>query len=122
MTLARSSSDDPLEWFIYLGVIVVYALGRWFFAWRQARRDGQSHPARAALAEDDSSGTTRRIPYGAASSYRQLFGFFGSGLAVALVASLTHGRLRVTLMWTIIPLLPLALAYLDFRRSREARD
>ncbi|MGW2794404.1 hypothetical protein ACWC9H_31355 [Streptomyces sp. NPDC001251] len=122
MRLARSASDDPLEWFLYLGVVVVYALGRWFFAWRQARRDGQIHPLRAVLAEDDDSETMRRTPYGGFSSYRQFFGFVGSAAAVALVASLTHGRLRVSLMWTIVPLLTLALAYLDFRLSRKARD
>ncbi|MFF3155634.1 hypothetical protein, partial [Streptomyces sp. NPDC057910] len=122
MRLARSASDDPLEWFLYLGVVVVSALGRWFFAWRQARRDGQIHPLRAVLAEDDDSETMRRTPYGGFSSYRQFFGFVGSAAAVALIASLTHGRLQVSLMWTIVPLLTLALAYLDFRLPRKARD
>ncbi|MFE3687722.1 hypothetical protein ACFXPM_31440 [Streptomyces sp. NPDC059095] len=74
---------------LYLGVVVVYALGRWFSAWRQARRDGQSHPLRALLAEDDDSETMRRTPYGGFSSYRQFFGFVGSAAAVALIASLT---------------------------------
>ncbi|MFB7774504.1 hypothetical protein ACFC0S_33480, partial [Streptomyces sp. NPDC056084] len=105
-----------------MGVVVVYALGRWFFAWRQARRDGQIHPLRAVLAEDDDSETMRRTPCGGFSSYRQFFGFVGSAAAVALIASLTHDRLRVSLMWTIVPLLTLALAYLDFRLSRKARD
>ena len=57
MTPARSSSDDPLEWFLYLGAVVAYALGRWLFARRQTHRDGPRHPLCAVLAEDDDSET-----------------------------------------------------------------
>lgn len=41
---------------------------------------------------------------------------------MVLVAALTTGRLRLALLWSIIPLLVTALAYLDFRQARKARD
>ncbi|MFI0238049.1 hypothetical protein [Streptomyces sp. NPDC016845] len=59
MTLARSMPDSPAEWGILLGALAVYLLGRWFFAWRQARAEGHRRPARAALhdaGDDDAPG------------------------------------------------------------------
>ncbi|MFF6806409.1 hypothetical protein [Streptomyces sp. NPDC012616] len=117
VTLAHALPDDPIGWWIYLGTFVVYAVARWFFAWRQARRDGDGHPARAALAEDDPQPDVS----GGFRSYRQFFGFVGSAVAVLAVAAVTAGRLRVVLLWVIIPLLVTALSYLDFRQSRAAR-
>ncbi|WP_260147805.1 hypothetical protein [Streptomyces sp. PanSC9] len=39
-----------------------------------------------------------------------------------LVAALTDGRLRVVLLWIIVPLLVVALSFLDFRQARKARS
>ncbi|MCT9091375.1 hypothetical protein N4G70_21265 [Streptomyces sp. ASQP_92] len=128
MTLARSLPDDPVEWWIYLGVIVFYVLGRWFFAWRQARHDGRSHPARAVWHEDDGPDevstppTTRPAPTGGFASYRQFFGFVGSAAVVLLIVLLTDGPLRVTLMCIVAPVLVLGLSYLDFRKAGKARS
>ncbi|MGW0703763.1 hypothetical protein ACWD0A_31550 [Streptomyces sp. NPDC002867] len=55
-------------------------------------------------------------------SCRQFFGFVGSAVAVVLVAVLTEGRLRLALLWIIIPLLVAALSYLDFRQARKERS
>ncbi|MFF1543751.1 hypothetical protein [Streptomyces sp. NPDC058291] len=118
MTLARSLPDDPTGWWIFLGTFVVYALARWFLAWRQARREGDEHPVRAAFAEEDDPGTTAA---GGFRSYRQFFGVVGSAVLVLLVAGLTTGPLRLALLWTIVPLLVAALAYLDFRQARKER-
>ncbi|MGQ4362249.1 hypothetical protein [Streptomyces sp. SAS_272] len=117
VTLARALPDDPIGWWIYLGTFVLYAVARWCFAWRQARRDGDSHPARAAWAEDD----PRPAVTGGFRSYRQFFGFVGSVLAVVALAALTEGRLRVVLLCVVVPLLVTALSYLDFRQARAAR-
>ncbi|KRD20959.1 MULTISPECIES: hypothetical protein [unclassified Streptomyces] len=117
MTLAHALPDDPIGWWIYLGTLVLYAAARWFFAWRQARRDGDSHPARTASAEDDPQPAVT----GGFRSYRQFFGFVGSAVAVVAVAALTEGRLRVVLLWVVVPLLVTALSYLDFRQARAAR-
>ncbi|MFG2604631.1 hypothetical protein ACGFT2_13900 [Streptomyces sp. NPDC048514] len=122
MTLARSLPDEASEWWIFLGTFVVYACGRWFFAWRQARREGDSHPVRAALAEEDDPAATHAALTGGFRSYRQFFGFVASGIAVVLVATFTGGRLRVALLWITIPLLVIALSYLDFRQARKARS
>ncbi|MFI7503439.1 hypothetical protein ACIBVL_34210 [Streptomyces sp. NPDC049687] len=119
MTLARSLPDDPTEWWIFLGTFVLYAVARWFFAWQRARREGDSHPVRAAFAEEDDPPTQVS---GGFRSYRQFFGFSGSAVAVVLVAALTAGRLRVVLLWIIVPLLVTALSYLDFRQARKARS
>ncbi|MCX5263063.1 hypothetical protein [Streptomyces sp. NBC_00199] len=117
VTLARAAPDDPIGWWIYLGTFVLYGGTRWFFDWRQARRDGDSHPARSALAADD----PRPAVTGGFRSYRQFFGFVGSTIAVVAVAALTEGRLRVVLLWVVVPLLVTALSYLDFRQARAAR-
>lgn len=122
MTLARSLPDDPTEWWIFLGSFVLYALGRWFFAWQQARREGDSHPVRTALAEEDDPDATNAALTGGFRSYRQFFGFVGSAVTVFLVAALTDGRLRVVLLWSIVPMLVIALSYLDFRQARKARS
>lgn len=122
MTLARSLPDDATGWWIYLGTFALYALGRLFFAWLQARREGDSHPVRAAFAEDDDPEATSAALRGGFRSYRQFFGFVGSAVAVVLVAAVTGGRLRVALLWTIVPLLVIALSYLDFAQARKARS
>ncbi|MEV5798816.1 hypothetical protein [Streptomyces collinus] len=121
MTLARSLPDSPAEWWIFLGTIVLYTLARWFFTWQQARRDGDSHPVRAVLAEEDDPDALRAASVGGFRSYRQFFGFVGSTVVVVLVATVTGGRLRVLLLWAIIPILVLALSYLDFRQARKDR-
>ncbi|MEH0548885.1 hypothetical protein QA802_39215 [Streptomyces sp. B21-105] len=84
---------------------------------RLAAGPPDGHPARAALAEDD----PRPDVSGGFRSYRQFFGFVGSAVAVLAVAALTAGRLRVVLLWVIVPLLVTALSYLDFRQARAAR-
>lgn len=123
MTLARSLPDSATEWWILLGTFVLYALGRWIFAWSQARRDGDRHPVRAAFAEeDDAPGASSAALRGGFRSYRQFFGFVGSSVAVVLVAVLTDGRLRVVLLWIIVPLLVVALSFFDFRQARKARS
>lgn len=122
MMLARSLPDDSTEWWIFLGTFVLYVLARWFFAWQEARREGDRHPVRAALAEEDDEEGRRAASVGGFRSYRQFFGFVGSTVAVVLVAMLTDGRLRVALLWIIIPLLVIALSYLDFWQARKARS
>ncbi|MFF0302483.1 hypothetical protein ACFYTV_17460 [Streptomyces sp. NPDC004562] len=122
MTLARSLSDDATEWWIFLGTFVLYALGRWFFAWQQARREGDSHPMRTAFAEEDDPAASHAAMVGAFRSYRQFFGFVGSTIAAVLVAALTEGWLRHALLWIIVPLLVIALSYLDFRQSLKERS
>ncbi|MGW2618713.1 hypothetical protein [Streptomyces sp. NPDC001500] len=119
MTLARALPTDATGWWFFLGTFAFYAAVRWFLAWRQARRDGDEHPARAAFAEEDDP---RPSTTGGFRSYRQFFGFVGSTVLVVLVASLTEGRLRLTLLWTLVPALITALAYLDFRQARTARS
>ncbi|MFF4435327.1 hypothetical protein [Streptomyces sp. NPDC001621] len=100
MTLARSLPGSATEWGILLGTFVLYALGRWFFAWSQARRDGDRHPVRAAFAEeDDASGGPKAPPSKPRSR-----------------------RLRVVMLWIIVPLLVVALSFLDFRQARKARS
>ncbi|MFK0114296.1 hypothetical protein [Streptomyces sp. NPDC090994] len=122
MTLARSLPDSAAEWWIITGVVALYALCRWFLAWRQARRDGEPHAARAALAEEDDPVATQATILGGFPSYRQFFGFVGSALVVGLVAGLTDGTSRVVLLSTVVPVLVAALAYLDFRQARKARE
>ncbi|MET8944780.1 hypothetical protein ABZX30_14655 [Streptomyces sp. NPDC004542] len=121
MTLARALPDDGLGWWLYLGTGFLYALGRLFFAWLQARREGDGHPVRAAFAEDDDPYGKNVAFRGGFRSYRQFFGFVGSGVAVVVVAMLTDGRPRVVLLWVIIPLLVIALSYLDFFMARKER-
>ncbi|MCX5008521.1 hypothetical protein OHB05_38840 [Streptomyces sp. NBC_00638] len=122
MTLARALPDDATEWWFFLGTLVLYALGRWFFAWQRARREGDSHPVRTSFAEDDDPGATHPALVGGFRSYRQFFGFVVSAVTVVLVAALTEGRLRVALLWIIVPLLVIALSYLDFRQDQKARS
>lgn len=107
---------------MFLGFCGLYALGRWFFAWRQARRDGDSHPVRAVLDEEDEPQAVKAAPPGAFRSYRQFFGYVGSMVAVVLLAAFTSGRLRVALLGTIAPLLVMGLSYLDFRQARRMRS
>ncbi|MFC9281216.1 hypothetical protein [Streptomyces collinus] len=121
MTLARSLPDSPAEWWIFLGTLVLYVLSRWFFAWQQARREGDSHPVRAAFAEEDDAEVPSAATGGGFRSYRQFFGFLVGTIAVVVVASVTEGRIRVVLLWGIIPMLTIALSYLDFRQARKAR-
>ncbi|MFD9467389.1 hypothetical protein [Streptomyces sp. NPDC060027] len=122
MTLARALPDDAAEWWFFLGTFVLYALGRWFFAWQRARREGDSHPVRTAFAEEDDPDATHAALVGGFRSYRQFFGFVVSAVTVVLVTALTEGRLRVVLLWIIVPLLVIALSYLDFRQDRKARS
>ncbi len=122
MTLASSLRDDPTEWLIFLGTFVLYVLTRWFLSWQQDRREGDNHPVRAALAEEDDFDALHAATVGRFRSYRQLTGFALGAMAVALVATLTKGELRVILLWIVIPLLVIALAYLDFRTARNARS
>lgn len=121
MTLARSLPDTATEWWIFLGACVLYVFSRWFFAWQQARRDGDSHPARAALAEEDDPQDLQVAATGGFRSYRQFFGCLGGGLVVVLVVALTSGGLRLVLLWTVVPVMIVALSYLDFRQARKAR-
>ncbi|KAF3467482.1 hypothetical protein [Streptomyces sp. Tu 3180] len=121
MTLARSFPDDATEWWIFLGSFALYVLGRWFFAWRQARREGDDHPVRAAFAEEDDSDAMTAAT-GGFRSYRQFSGFVVGAVTVVLVVALTDGRLRVSLLWVVVPLLVVALSYLDFREARKARS
>ncbi|MFJ5269352.1 hypothetical protein [Streptomyces sp. NPDC088358] len=122
MTLARSLPDNATEWWIFLGTFVLYALGRWFFAWQRARREDDSHPMRTAFAEEDDPPASHAAMIGGFRSYRQFFGFAGSAFAVVLVAALTEGWLRYALLWIIVPLLVIALSYVDFRQSLKARS
>lgn len=121
MTLARALPDSPLGWWIFLGVAVVYACTRWLLAWHQARRDGDSHPLRAAFAEEESDEAEAMKGAGGFRSYRQFFGAVAAAVTVVLVGALTEDRLRLALLLTIVPVLVAALAYLDFRRARTAR-
>jgi hypothetical protein len=123
MTPAASSlPDDPTEWWIFLGTFVLYVLTRWLFAWQQARREGDDNPVRSALAEEDDPDAVHAATVGGFRSYRQFAGFALGAVAVALVATLTEGGLRIVLLWIIVPLLVIALAYLDFRQARKARS
>ncbi|MFJ5263926.1 hypothetical protein ACIQAC_26035 [Streptomyces sp. NPDC088387] len=122
MTLARSLPDDATGWWIFLGTFALYLLGRWFFGWWRARRDGESRPVRAAFAEDDDPDAIRAAAYGGFRSYRQFFGFVGSAVVVVLVLALTDGGSQVVLLWIVVPPLVVALAYLDFRQAHKARS
>lgn len=121
MMLARSLPDSATEWWMFLGILVLYVFSRWVFAWQQARREGDPHPVRAAVAEEDDQGAVDAAVRGGFRSYRQFFGFVGGAVVVVLVAVLTDGRVRLALLWTVVPLLVVALAYLDFRQARKAR-
>ncbi|MDT9680642.1 hypothetical protein RND61_00850 [Streptomyces sp. TRM76323] len=103
-------------------MIALYVLGRWFFAWQQARREGDSHPVRAAFAEEDDPDAVNASPTGGFRSYRQFFGFVASTVVVTLVVTLADGRVRFLLLWFLVPLLVVALSYVDFRQTREARS
>lgn len=121
MALARAFPDSPVGWWIFLGVAVVYACTRWLLAWHQARRDGDRHPPRAAFADEEPDETKAMMGAGGFRSYRQFFGAVAAAVTVVLVVTLTEDRLRLTLLWTIVPVLVVARAYLDFRRARTAR-
>ncbi|MEV0022723.1 hypothetical protein AB0H45_10945 [Streptomyces atroolivaceus] len=122
MTLARAFPDSTAEWWIYLGVLVLYLLTRWFLAWRQARKEGAEHPVRTAIEDEDAEETNTGTPStGSFSSYRQLMGFVGGAIVIVLVAALTEGGLQLTLMCTLVPVIVVLLAYLDFRRARTQR-
>lgn len=124
MTLARSLPESPAEWTLILGAFAFYLLGRWFFAWRQARADGQRRPASAALnnlGEDDTSISMLPPPRGHAS-WKEYGRFVLAALLIALIALLTDGALRVILMVIVVPLLVTVVAYLDFRESRNRRS
>ncbi|MEV0522210.1 hypothetical protein AB0I66_02200 [Streptomyces sp. NPDC050439] len=123
--MARSSPDSPTEWWILLGALALYALARWFFAWRQAQLEGRRRPGRAALDElgedDDHEMTPMRAGAGGYDSWQQFIGFLVAGVVIAMIAGFTEGALRVALLWFVSPLLVIALAYMDFRQSRKAR-
>ncbi|MGW7073531.1 hypothetical protein ACWGII_07980 [Streptomyces sp. NPDC054855] len=123
--MARSLPDSPAEWWILLGALTLYLLGRWFFAWRQAQLEGRRRPARAALDElgedDDDEMTPMRAAAGGIDSWRQFIGFVVGGVVIFTIAALTEGALRVALLWFVSPLLVIALAYVDFREARKAR-
>ncbi|WP_320773587.1 hypothetical protein [Streptomyces sp. CRN 30] len=122
MTLARSHPDSPAEWWILIGVLALYVLARLFFAWWRARAEGDRHPVRAAFSDEDESDTARTASVlGGFASYRQLFGFAGSALLVGLVAGFTDGTPRVVLLSSIVPVLVVGLAYLDFRLALRGR-
>ncbi|MGW0908279.1 hypothetical protein [Streptomyces sp. NPDC002853] len=123
--MARSLPDSPTEWWILLGGLALYLLGRWFFAWRQAQLEGRRRPARAALDElgedDDDEMNTVKVAAGGFDSWRQFIGFVVGGVAIFTIAAFTDGALRVALLWFVSPLLVIALAYVDFREARKAR-
>ncbi len=58
---------------------------------------------------------------GAFHSYRQLLGFAAGAILIVLVAALTGGGLQLALMCTLVPVIIVLLAYLDFRRARTHR-
>ncbi|MFD5099801.1 hypothetical protein [Streptomyces albidochromogenes] len=120
MTLARNLPDDATEWWIFLGVAALYLGSRWFLAWRQARRDGDSDPVRTAFAEEEPDAASMAFS-GGFRSYRQFFGVLAAAVVVVLVVTLTEDRLEMVLMCTLVPVLVMALAYLDFRQARTAR-
>ncbi|MEU1433550.1 hypothetical protein ABZ438_05590 [Streptomyces sp. NPDC005786] len=122
MTPAHSLPDSATEWWIYLGAFALYVLTRLVLAWRQAHHDGADHPVRAAFAEEEPEESNTSVALGSFRSYRQLAGFVGGAVAIVLVATLTHGVLRLLLMCTVAPLIVMALAYLDFRLARTARQ
>ncbi|MET7369467.1 hypothetical protein ABZS61_27125 [Streptomyces sp. NPDC005566] len=122
MTLARSLPDSPAEWWFYLGVLALYLLTRWFLAWRQARKEHAEHPVRAAF-DDEEPGEPNAgfAALGAFRSYRQLLGFVGGAVVIVAVSALAEGKLRLGLMCTLVPVIIILLAYLDFRRARTYR-
>ncbi|MFF1716481.1 hypothetical protein [Streptomyces sp. NPDC058268] len=124
MTLARSLPDSPTEWWIFLGGLALYLLGRWFFAWRQARSEGRRSPARAALNEVGDDDHPDMYPTGVAAggfySWQQFIGFLIGAAVLVVIAGLTDGPLRLALLWVFAPVLVIALAYLDFRTARKA--
>ncbi|WP_307123390.1 hypothetical protein [Streptomyces sp. B1I3] len=122
MTLARSLPDTATEWWLYLGVLALYLLTRWFLAWHQARKEGVEHPVRAAF-DDEEPGENAgpAAAMGAFRSYRQLLGFLAGGILIVLVATLTEGGLQLALMCALIPVVVTLLAYVDFRRARTHR-
>ncbi|MFF8867019.1 hypothetical protein ACF08B_33790 [Streptomyces sp. NPDC015139] len=68
---------------------------------------------RAALAEKDAApGASSAVMTGGFRSYRRFFGFVGGAVSVVPVDALTDGRLRVVLLWIIVPLLVVALSIL----------
>lgn len=123
MTLARTLPDDANAWWALLAVFALYALTRWFLAWRQARREGDPSPLRAAFDEEepDEGGTATEMALGGFRSYRQYFAFAGGALFIGLVLGLTEGRTQLVMMCTVVPAVVIAVAYLDFRRARSAR-
>ncbi|MFC8226473.1 hypothetical protein [Streptomyces sp. NPDC057287] len=122
MTLARALPDSPTEWWLYLGVLALYLLTRWCLAWGQARKEHREHPVRAAF-DDEEPGESHAgaAATGAFRSYRQLLGFIGGTIVIVAVASLTEGGLQLTLLCTLVPVVVVVLAYLDFRRARTYR-
>ncbi|WP_428949843.1 hypothetical protein [Streptomyces sp. cg35] len=105
-----------------LGALTLYFLGRWFFAWRQAQSEGHRHPAHTALHElGDDEPTSRSAPGGFAS-WKEFLRFVLVAVVIAAIAGLTSGALRIALLACITPLLVLALAYLDSREKRTARE
>ncbi|MFI1016688.1 hypothetical protein [Streptomyces sp. NPDC020965] len=120
MTMARGLPDSSTEWWVLLGVVALYALTRWFLAWRQARRDGDRHPVRAAFAEEE-PGEGNLMATGGFRSYRQFFGVLVCTVIVVLILTLAQGGLELVLMCTVVPVLVVAMAYVDFRQARTAR-
>ncbi|MER5257285.1 hypothetical protein [Streptomyces sp. NPDC002855] len=123
MTLARSLPDSSTEWWIFLGALACYLLGRLFFAWRQAKSEGRRRPARAALDEignDDPEVSPAQAATWGYNSWRQFVGLVVGAMVVAAIAALTDGALRVALLWVVAPVLLIALAYVDFREARKA--
>ncbi|MBL1287258.1 hypothetical protein ACFTXO_17410 [Streptomyces sp. NPDC057067] len=122
MTQARALPDNATEWWIYLGVLVLYLLTRWLLAWNQARREGAEHPVRTAFEDEEpQEAGAGAAAVGAFRSYRQLLGFVAAAVVVTLVAALTEGGVRLALMCTLVPVAVVLLAYLDFRRARTHR-
>ncbi|MFD3656464.1 hypothetical protein [Streptomyces sp. NPDC058620] len=113
--------DSATGWWFFLGVTALYLLSRWFLAWRQARRDGVSDPVSAAFADDEPDEANAALATGGFRSYRQFFGVVGAAVVVIAVVTLAEGGLRLVLMCTIVPVLVMALAYLDFRQAQAAR-
>ncbi|MBV2354168.1 hypothetical protein KUM39_07290 [Streptomyces sp. J2-1] len=118
MTAAPESPRTLVEALALAGLVVLYAVGRWVFAWRDARRRGMARPVGAVLDEDGPTGGA----YGSFASYRQFAGFLGGAVVVLLIAWLTRGVVRTGLLWSVTPLLVVGLAYVDFRQVRNARS
>ncbi|CAL9475709.1 hypothetical protein [Streptomyces sp. enrichment culture] len=118
MTLAHIYPDDPTTWGAYVCVIALYALARRLFVRRRDRHEGTEHAGRVPLPGENGPSA---VAWGAFRSYRQFVGYAGSAVVVALVLTTTGGTLRLVLVCTVVPLLVVALAFLDVRLEGKGR-